>query len=59
MLRSIRHAQGNLAERVNKELGKYMHIYCHDQHNKWAEYLSFFEKSINENYSEATGYRCV
>ena len=56
MLTSIRHPQGNLAERVNKELGKYMSIYCPDQHNKWVEYLPFFEKSINENYSEATGY---
>ena len=35
---------------------RYMRIYCHDQHYKWAEYLPFFEKSINENYSEATGY---
>ena len=56
VLTSIRHPQGNLAERVNKELGKYLRIYCHDQHNKWAEYLSFLEKAINENYNEATGY---
>ena len=48
--------QGNLAERVNKELVKYLRIYCHDQHNKWAEYLPFSEKAINENYSEATSY---
>ena len=56
VLTSIRHPQGNLAERVNKELGKYLRIYCHNQHNKWAEYLPFFEKAINENYSEATSY---
>ena len=56
ILTSIRHPQGNLAERVNKELGKYLRIYCHNQHNKWAEYLPFFEKAINENYSEATSY---
>ena len=55
VLTSIRYPQGNLAERVNKELGKYLRIYSHDQHNKWAEYLPFLEKAINENYSEATG----
>ena len=54
VLKSIRHPQGKLAERVNKELGKYLRIYSHDQHNKWAEYLLFLEKAINENYSEET-----
>lgn len=56
ILTSIRHPQGNLAERVNKEIGNYVRIYCHNQHNKWAEYLPFFESAINNNYSEATGY---
>ena len=52
VLTSVRHPQGNLAERVSKELGKYLRIYCHDQHNNWAEYLPFFEKAINENYAK-------
>ena len=30
-------------------------MYKRQQH-KWAEYLPFLEKDINENYSEATGY---
>lgn len=37
-------------------MGKYLHIYCHNQHNEWVEYLSFFEQAINNNYNEATGY---
>ena len=45
-----------IRDRVNKELGKYLRIYCHNKHNIWAEYLPFFEKAINENYSEATNY---
>ena len=52
----IRHPQGNLAERVNKELGKYLCIYCHNQHNRWVEYLPCFEQAINDNYSDATSY---
>lgn len=49
VLTSIKHTQGSLAKYVNKELSKNMHIYFHDQHNKWTEYLVFFEKAINEN----------
>ena len=56
ILTAIRHPQGNLAERVNKELGKYLRIYCHNQHNRWAEYLPFFKKAMNKNYSETTSY---
>ena len=33
-----------------------MRIYCHHQHNKWAKYSPFFQKVMNENYNEATGY---
>ena len=34
-------------------------IYCNEQHNRWAEYISFFEQAINATYSEATGYTPV
>ena len=44
VLTYIRHPQGNLAEMFNKELGKYLRIYCHNQRNKWAEYLPFSRK---------------
>ena len=54
ILTSSRHPQGNLAKRVNKELGKQLCIYCHNQHNRWAEYLLFFEQAINDNYSDGT-----
>lgn len=56
VLTSIRHPQGNLAERVNKELGKFFRIYCHEQHSKWPEYVQFFEDAINSGYNETTGY---
>ena len=47
VLTSIRHPLGNLAERINKELGKHLCIYCNEQHNRWAEYISFFEQAID------------
>ena len=37
----------------------YLFIYCHDQHNKQAEYLQLYEKLMNKNYSEATGHTPV
>lgn len=56
ILTSIRHPQANLAERINKELGKYFRIYCHDNHRRWAEYIPFFQNAINNNYNETTGF---
>lgn len=56
ILTAIRRPQGNLAERVNKELSRLFRIYCHEAHNLWPQYLSFFEKTINENYNFTTGY---
>lgn len=56
VLTSIRHPQTNLAERINRELGKYMRLYCYNQQSKWPDYLQFFEDAMNHNYSEATGY---
>ena len=55
MLMSIRHPQVTLPNKLIKSWASIC-ICRHDQQKKWAEYLLFFEKSINENYSEATGH---
>jgi hypothetical protein len=56
ILTSIRRPQGNLAERVNKELGKLFRIYCQDHHSKWPSFVEFFEEAINSSYNVTTGY---
>lgn len=56
VLTSIRQPQTNLAEIVNKGLGKYLMIYCHNQHHRSAEYLPFFKKAMNNNYKETTSF---
>lgn len=56
ILTSIRRPQGNLAERVNKEVGRLFRTYCHLEHSKWPEYLEFFEYVINNCYNDTTGY---
>lgn len=52
ILTSIRHPQGNLAERVNKEVGKYLNTYKFTAITNiiWSEYLTFFEQTINDNH---------
>lgn len=58
VLTAIRRQQGNLAERVNKELGRLrISTYCHDKHNLWLQYINFLEQSLNCNYNLTTGYR--
>jgi hypothetical protein len=56
VLTSIRRPQGNLAERVNKELGKLFRIYCQQHHSNWPKYLEFFEEAINNSHNVTTGY---
>lgn len=56
VLTSIRRPQGNLAERINRELGNKFRIYCHEHHNRWPEYLQFFEDSINATFNETIGF---
>ena len=56
ILTAIRRPQGNLAERVNKELGRLFRTYCHGIQNMWPDYIRFFEQSLNENYNTTTGF---
>ena len=56
VLTAIRRPQGNLAERVNKELGRLFRPDCNVNQSKWPEFLEFFESAINGNYNSTTGY---
>ena len=56
VLTAIRRPQGNLAERVNRELGRLFRTYCNTNQSKWTEYLEFFENAINGSYNTTTGY---
>lgn len=56
ILTAIRRPQGNLAERVNRELARLFRTYCNVNQSKWPEYLEMFEKALNESYNDTTGY---
>ena len=43
VLTPIRRPQGNLDERVNRELGRLFRTYCNTNQSRWPGYLEFFE----------------
>ena len=51
---SIRHPQGNIVERVNRELGKFFRIFVKDNHTAWACYVPLIQEIINETCHEST-----
>ena len=54
VLTAIRRPQGNLAERVTRELGRLFCTYSNTNQCRWPDYLEFFEASIKGNYSDTT-----
>ena len=51
---SIRHPQGNIVERVNRELGKFSRIFVKDNHTAWACYVPLIQEIINETCHDST-----
>ena len=47
---AIRQPQGNSAERVNRELGRSFHVYCHEWYNSWPQYIQFSKQSLNHHH---------
>lgn len=46
------HPQSNTVERYNREIGRLLRTYCHNQHRKWPIYLDQIEKWMNRVRSE-------
>lgn len=53
---SVYFPQGNLTERVNREIGRLIRSFCFDKHTKWACVLKDVEHCINNVTHESTGY---
>lgn len=45
--------EGNSAERVMAEVGRFMRAYCKSAHSKWNKYLPFLESCVNSTYHES------
>lgn len=53
-LTSIRHPEGNIVERVNRELGRFFRCLLKKKHSEWLEWITVIESCINEVYHETT-----
>nr|CAI5856869.1 unnamed protein product [Callosobruchus analis] len=53
---SVYFPAGNVTERYNKEIGRMLRAYCHQQHTNWATILPFVESCMNKSINESTGY---
>lgn len=48
------HPQSNPVERYNREIGRILRTYCHNQHSKWPNFLPLVESWMNKVKSEIT-----
>lgn len=53
---SVYFPQGNATERVNREIGRLLRTWCHQQHKKWATMLPEVEFCINNSVHDSTGF---
>lgn len=54
---SIRHPQGNVVERVNREIGRFFRTLINENlqdHNEWEDWINVIETCINEITHETT-----
>nr|CAI5850548.1 unnamed protein product [Callosobruchus analis] len=53
---SVYFPEGNITERVNREIGRMLRAFCYEKHTKWAQYLGQIESCLNEVVHESTGF---
>lgn len=53
---SIRHPQGNIVERVNREIGRFFRTFLTDKHTQWINWIRIIESCINEVTHDSTGF---
>lgn len=56
---SIRHPQGNIVERVNRELGRFFRTFVNNNHTNWAKYVERIQTCLNETTHETTEFTPV
>ena len=53
---SVRHPQGNPAERVMRELGRLFRTYCRNKQTTWAKEMRQFGELLNNVVHESIGF---
>lgn len=53
---SVYFPQGNMTERINREIGRLLRSLCHQQHTKWAYVIPKVQELLNQVVHESTGF---
>lgn len=53
---SVYFPQGNPTERVNREIGRLLRTFCHNQHQNWAAMVKDVENYLNNVVHDSTSY---
>lgn len=53
---SVYHSQSNPIERIMRELGRFLRIYCHMSHTDRPRYVKYVEWVLNNTIHESTGF---
>lgn len=53
---SIRHPQGNIVERVNREIARFFRTFLTDKHTTWVKWLKTIETCMNEVHHDTTEF---
>jgi len=53
---TVYHPESNPVERANREIGRILRTYCHNQHTNWLRWLDNIEFWINNTTHMTTGY---
>lgn len=48
--------QSNPTERIMRELGRAIRLYCNEEHTRWYQVLRRFEKTVNSTVHSSTNY---
>ena len=56
---SIRHPQGNIVERIHRELSRVSRSLVEERHNSWWKWVRIIENCMNETHHETTEFTPV
>ncbi|KAF2890253.1 hypothetical protein ILUMI_15920, partial [Ignelater luminosus] len=55
----VYHPQGNMTERVNREIGRILRAFCHTKHTKWATMTAQVEVWLNQAVHKNAEYASI
>lgn len=53
---SVRHPQGNMVERIMRELGNFFRVLVREKHQSWSIWVNFTQNVLNETFHSTIGF---